>query len=282
VPATAFPFDYRLSEPEGDAARLVESVWYARGTVPYTRERIAPTGSSVAVFVLGDPILQTPERGDPLEAAEGFLIGPHDRPVWNEPRGETFALGIVARPSACRALFGVAPADLRGRVAPLLDAWTAAEDLRARLVSASQPEAMLDCLSNHIASCAVPETAGFERCERAVMLLEAEPARPIAEIADELEVSHAHLDRQFTETVGLTPRSLARLLRMRRLLEQLDVRENADWAGLAVEHGWYDQGHFIRDFKRHTGVTPTQYVDSQRRNFAPDQAGDGAGFVPEG
>ena len=59
----AFAFDFRPRFPTGDLGRAVEQVWYARGTVPYARERIAPTGSTVVVLVLGPPIRETPDDG---------------------------------------------------------------------------------------------------------------------------------------------------------------------------------------------------------------------------
>jgi len=88
---TTFDFDFRPRVPGGPLGRAVASIWYAWGTVPYQRERIAPTGSSVAVIVLGDPIIETATgpRGGTVVAERGFLIGPHDRPVINEPTGST-------------------------------------------------------------------------------------------------------------------------------------------------------------------------------------------------
>jgi len=53
------------------------------------------------------------------------------------------------------------------------------------------------------------------------------------------------------------------------------------WPTLAAELGWYDQAHLIRDFKRHTGVTPSEYVSAQRATYEPDVAASSAGFVPE-
>ncbi|MBB5787761.1 AraC-like DNA-binding protein [Jiangella mangrovi] len=91
-------------------------------------------------------------------------------------------------------------------------------------------------------------------------------------------MSHGHLDREFTEVVGLSPRVLARILRLRVLLARLDVYAPVPWPALAAELGWFDQSHFIRDFKRHTGVTPSEYVAAQRGSFTPDQAAPG--FVP--
>ena len=69
---------------------------------------------------------------------------------------------------------------------------------------------------------------------------------------------------------------------MRRLLAGLDVRGAVAWADLSAELGWYDQAHLIRDFKRHTGVSPTTYLKAQRATYTDVEAGDAAGFVPEG
>ena len=55
--------------------------------------------------------------------------------------------------------------------------------------------------------------------------------RPIAGLAAELGVSHGHLDREFTEIVGLGPRVLSRILRLRALLAAIDVYAPLDWPG---------------------------------------------------
>ena len=94
-------------------------------------------------------------------------------------------------------------------------------------------------------------------------------------------MSHGHLDRQFTEQVGLSPRTLARILRMRRLLEEIDVHGSVGWADKAADLGWSDQAHLIRDFKRHTGVTPSEYLTAQRSTYDRAEADSSAGFVPE-
>lgn len=278
-----FDFDYRVREPGGALGRFVESLWFARGTVPYRRERIAPTGSTVAVIVLGDPIIEIADdgRGVPLETGRGFVIGPHDGPVINEPTGETYACGVVTTPVGCQAVMHIEPAAIRGQILELGDGWPAADALRPALLEANGPDAQLDLLEGRIRETLAPEVPGLERCERAIALLEAEPTRPIAAIAEALDVSHGHLVRELTRIVGLSPRKFARLIRMRRLLQALDVTGETDWAGRAADLGWFDQAHLIRDFKRHTGVTPTQYVSAQRSVFGPVSDADAAGFVPE-
>ena len=242
----------------------VESVWYARGQIPYRRERIAPTGSSVGGVVLGDPI-----RQNDFVATTGFLIGPHDRPIVNEPLGETFCLGVVTTPVGCRATFGVDPGSLRGRV---ID-WPQAAELRE--AATGGPSELLDLVT----PAPVEPDARTLRVAAAVDALTADPTRPIAEIAAAVGVSHGHLDREFLHVVGLGPRVLARILRVRRLLDRIDVYGQVEWQEHAAALGWFDQAHLIRDFKRHTGVPPSEYQAAQRRAYTPAEAAPG--FVPE-
>ncbi len=289
----AFPFDFRIRTPDGPLGRAVASAWYARGTIPYRREKVAPTGSTVAVIVLGDPIIETAGGSGsvPVRAERGFLIGPHDRPVTNEPTGETFALGIVTTPVGCRAALGLDPAAIAGRVHELAAAWGPTAGLRDRLLALAtsgpgrepDPEAMLDLVVARLAADLDLDDAGLDRCERAVAMLATDPARPIADIAAAAGVSHGHLDREFTRIVGLSPRRLARLLRVERLLETIDLDADASvpWADLAADLGWADQSHMIRDVKRHTGSSPSAYLAARRAFVAGAPTDESARFVPE-
>jgi AraC-like DNA-binding protein len=143
------------------------------------------------------------------------------------------------------------------------------------------PERMLDVVEAHLAETTTPATPRLERTGRAVALLEADPTTPVARVASSLGVSHGYLDREFRRWVGMGPRALARLLRVRRLLEGLDVLGGIDWADRAAALGWSDQAHLIRDFRRHTGVTPTRYVRAQLASLAPEDIAGAAGFVPD-
>lgn len=278
----AWVFEYVTREVGGETGRHVELIWFARGRITGASERIAPTGSTVAAVVLGDPIRLTPSGGGPsLLAEQGFLIGPHDRPVVNEPQGETYCVGVVTNPVGCRPTFGIAPAALRGFVVDLMEVWPRATSLRLALASCQAPAEALDVLESALRTSEPFDRTAFERCHAAVEALAADPARPIADLAADLGVSHGHLDRQFTDQVGLSPRTLARILRMRRLLDHIDVYETVAWANLAVELGWFDQSHLIRDFQRHTGATPAEYVAAQRSVYDRQEAAASAGFVPD-
>jgi AraC-like DNA-binding protein len=66
-----------------------------------------------------------------------------------------------------------------------------------------------------------------------------------------------------------------------RLLETIDVDTGNAWAGLAASLGWSDQSHMIRDFKRHTGTTPSGYLAARRSYTTPGGSLEAVRLVPE-
>lgn len=202
-------FDYRTRSPTGSLRRAVERVWYARGTVPHARERVAPTGSTVAILVLGDAIRQTADDGGgtPRESATGLLIWPHDRPIINEPTSETHAVGVVTKPVGARASLDLDPAGHRGDIDDLLGIWPVAEHLRERLRVSDDPDAMLDVVLAHLGTSLDFAVSGIDRCEAAVALLEADPTRSVSTVAAEPPNSAGTTRRTSSVTPAGTPAS---------------------------------------------------------------------------
>jgi AraC-like DNA-binding protein len=69
-------------------------------------------------------------------------------------------------------------------------------------------------------------------------------------------VSARQLERQFAVHVGLSPKRFLRTLRFQHVCGALREPSGSGWADVAVRHGFYDQAHFINDFKSFTGETP--------------------------
>jgi methylphosphotriester-DNA--protein-cysteine methyltransferase len=82
----------------------------------------------------------------------------------------------------------------------------------------------------------------------------------IRTLAVETGVSQKHLIHLFRAQVGLPPKRYARIVRFNSLLRRLAAEARADWADLAAKYGFYDQAHFVRDFREFTGTTPTDFL----------------------
>jgi AraC-like DNA-binding protein len=93
-------------------------------------------------------------------------------------------------------------------------------------------------------------------------LLLREP-RPIADVARRMGVSPRHLSRTFRHVVGLTPKMFARISRFQRVAAVLDDDgpgggglAGVALAGVALDCGYYDQSHLVRDVRAFAGGTP--------------------------
>lgn len=67
-------------------------------------------------------------------------------------------------------------------------------------------------------------------------------------------------ERRFTDTVGIGPKLLCRVMRFRRLLKRLQQGRSSSWTERAAACGYYDQSHLIRDFRAFTGRSPQAYL----------------------
>jgi AraC-like DNA-binding protein len=65
--------------------------------------------------------------------------------------------------------------------------------------------------------------------------------------------------RRFKADVGVSPKRFCRLLRFQRALAAAHVGRAFNWGELALGCGYFDQAHFIHEFRAFSGVTPTAY-----------------------
>jgi AraC-like DNA-binding protein len=88
----------------------------------------------------------------------------------------------------------------------------------------------------------------------------------IGDLARDLGCSRKHLVARFRREIGLPPKTVARILRFDRLVRRLDRDPAPRWADAALEAGYYDQPHLIREFRELAGVTPRQWLSARVTN----------------
>lgn len=81
-------------------------------------------------------------------------------------------------------------------------------------------------------------------------------------------VSPRQLRRKFEEHVGMSPKRFAELTRFARAQAAIHHHQTApDFADIACQAGYYDQAHFIREFKTFSGLTPSGFLNYITGNF---------------
>ncbi len=93
----------------------------------------------------------------------------------------------------------------------------------------------------------------------------------IARMTSKIGYSQKHFAEMFRRSVGITPKAYLKIMRFQKAVRAIDSAPSIDWGMIAQECGFYDQAHFINDFKHFSGFTPETYaaVRSNYQNYVP-------------
>lgn len=84
--------------------------------------------------------------------------------------------------------------------------------------------------------------------------------RSLSELSEKIGYSQKHFISMFRKSVGVTPKKFQRIMRFREVISLLDDPRNPEWTEIALKCGYFDQAHFINDFRTFSGFTPSEYL----------------------
>lgn len=84
----------------------------------------------------------------------------------------------------------------------------------------------------------------------------------IQRLSDKIGFSQKHFIKIFKENVGITPKSFLKIIRFQKAIKEIERSRKVNWTSVALESGYYDQAHFINEFKHFSGFTPLEFTKS--------------------
>src|SRR6185312_15705081 len=84
----------------------------------------------------------------------------------------------------------------------------------------------------------------------------------IKELTEQLFISQSPLEKRFRQVVGASPKKFASIVRLKNVIQQYDTVNSL--TELGYENGFYDQAHFIKEFKAFTGDTPEKFFSDKK------------------
>jgi methylphosphotriester-DNA--protein-cysteine methyltransferase len=144
--------------------------------------------------------------------------------------------------------------------------------LRDQLLEAEGIKARFQVLEKLLLQRAVRPLVPHAAVAHALGELGREPsAIRVRRVADSLGFSHKHFIALFRDAVGLTPKRFSRVRRFQQTLTGINAGQRVDWAEVALDAGYYDQAHFVHDFKAFSGLKPSEYLTRRNGevNFVP-------------
>jgi AraC-like DNA-binding protein len=236
---------------------------YWERTGSFTTRRELPHAEGVLIVNLGAPIAITGGDGSvlKLQAGEAFVAGAHLRPALSHSDGTQAGMHVFLPLVTLRRLLGTPMDRLVDHVVPL-DAVLGpiARDLGGRLCEAKDRDARVALLDGALGR-RLAQTPPLEAPQaHALRLLRTRANWDVADIAREIGWSPKHLAARVKDAIGVGPRCFRRLLRFQKLTAKVAQRSGRPhWAELALDAGYYDQPHMVREFREFSGITPSVY-----------------------
>jgi AraC-like DNA-binding protein len=268
---------YFARTPAPPLSQSVQSLWLYSGYRPRHRlERVLPSGTVDLVINLRDDKLSCYDLDDltRVETVRGpILAGPREGFAVIDTSEQFEMIGAHFHPGGAASILGLPVSELQGRDVSLQNCWgAAASELRDALATARTPELRLSILERALLQQFRPERRLHRAVRAALPRLEL-PDSPtkLGTLAAELGMSSRYFIATFREQVGLTPKAYGRIRRFQAALRRIHGKREIDWVTTALECGYYDQSHFIRDFRSFSGITPGAYekLQGEHMNHVP-------------
>jgi AraC-like DNA-binding protein len=272
--------EYVSRVPRAPLDGLIDDLYYLEGASPYARLTLPPMPAALLIVNLGAPFLI--RAGTPVEAAEyadGCAVATPTRAWEFGYPSPTRSVGVHFRPWGLAPFLPMPAAELCDRPATVEQIWgrPAIAELRHRLTMADEPNEILILLEQELVRRLHPIDGMDLVRQMSSAIAQTGGAVPISDLGVAGRASSTYIAKRFREIIGVTPKRLARSYRFTTTVLAIDVAAPIDWGDVAVRAGYFDQAHFVHEFREFTGLTPTRYVEVRQRFLRehPDHALEG-------
>ena len=270
---SAFPGgDPRLYRPRPPLANFVSYFGYwQRETGEPHRSRALPRGAATVIIdVSGRQRVDfyAADGRTRLDVPAAFIAGAGTASYVTRIDAAQAVVTIHFRPAGALPFLGVPLGELENSCVGLDGLWGRhGAALHERLVATPSPPDRISLVESFLL-----HRLGFHDLEphrgvRAVLgAMAHDPSMRVSEAQTMTGLSPRKLAAAFRAEVGLAPKSYQRVRRLQAALSRLDAG-TAHGAAIAADLGYFDQAHFVREFRSFTSMSPTEYV--ARRSWLP-------------
>jgi AraC-like DNA-binding protein len=247
--------------------RFVDVIWVSEsGPTPHPRERLLPDGSVELVFSLQEEAFPIYSR-EGLDRCEVFrwnvVCGPHSQSFAIGTATKVSVAGVHFKPGGAHPFLKLPAGELHNTHVGLDALWgdAATALVREKLLEATTPATRARVIERALldAACGVPErhpAVAFALNEfRGVP-----EGQKIADVTEQIGLSSRRFIEVFRNEVGLAPKLFCRVRRFQKVVRMISAGQPVDWAEVALKCGYFDQAHFIHDFRAFSGINPSSYL----------------------
>ena len=249
---------YSEFHPRLPLSDFVECLWTLDGGFEADEtqaERILPDGCVEIILNFAEPFAQHNDNSTQVQP-RNFIVGQMTRPILISPTGPVQLIGIRFHPGGTTPFFSLPMHELTNQVVELsYVARTLERELLRRAIDlpelSDKVSALATVLTNHLRKIKTDSRL----LQVAAKIVQHSGMIPIDDLANGSGLSSRQLERRFLTEVGLGPKLFSRILRFQQVFRAVDANEPA-WTDVALDCGYYDQAHLIKDFRQFAHQTP--------------------------
>lgn len=259
--------NYQTFKPHADLASLVKCFWTLEAPAGYSseRQRIVPDGCLEMIFILGDPIKRYTSENDFIIQPKALVVGQLTEPFVIEPTGSVNCFGTRFYPYGFGNFVNTSIKNLANKETPISQLFGAEteKELEQKIGQASSSEARIAIVESFLLK-KLHEQTTIDAIVRTTIdtLISTNGSSSISAILKEDLSKRRQLERNFINQIGISPKQLGKVIRLQTALKMMLNQKAGTLTEIAYESEYYDQAHFIKDFKEFTGTNPKEFLDN--------------------
>lgn len=225
------------------------------------KQRVVPDGCMEMIFHYGDLYRQYFDDGSSIEQPRSFIFGQIKKYIEIAPTGVS---GIVAArffPEGLLPFLNIPVSDLEDKAVSLDVVFgEKGKELEDRVIPVADNLQRIKLIEEFLLSrLSEPQTidAITRSCVEAIF--QSQGQLDVVQLADKMNISKRNIERKFVTAIGMSPKQLSKVVRLQAAMKMLEQKKFSNLTSLAYENGYYDQAHFIKDFKEFTGMSPKSF-----------------------
>ena len=259
--------EYNTFKPHPDLKSIVNFYWTLEVLAEenFQKQRIVPDGCIEMAFILGDDIKRYTSDSEFILQPRSMVLGQITAPFFIEPTGYVDTFSVSFYPYGFANFISEPVQSLVNKETPLhlLFGEVTANELEQSIIKARDTKERIKVIEEFllykihdkkIINNIVKDTVDT--------LFSTKGNAKISNILKKDSSKRRQLERKFLQQIGMSPKQLAKVIRLQSALKILLNDETENLTNIAYKSEYYDQSHFIKDFKEFTGISPKEFLDN--------------------
>lgn len=259
--------NYQTFKPNTDLESLISCYWTLEVPADNNsqKQRIVPDGCIEMAFILGDDIKRYTSEDKFILQPRSMVLGQTIEPFYIEPTGYVNTFAIRFYPYGFANFVAIPIKDLANKETPieLLFRKKIAKELEIKIIKATDTKERIEIIETFLLDMLNEKTTVDNIVKITIdTLLATNGSASINTILKDNLSKRRQLERNFKKQIGISPKQLGKMIRLQTALKMLLNKKTENLTNIAYESEYFDQAHFIKDFKEFTGINPKDFLDN--------------------